>query len=260
MSRKTNSIVDASHQVPLTLSFGNEATMESFCVFPGNEAAYNYLKNSVLNALKEKRFLFVHGPDNSGKSHLFKASSYMAENLGMRSIVLDMSIIRNIYDSDSLSMMMAEMENNDVILLDNVDSIAGDFDLESEIFNLYNRWQSNRNSGFMAVASHNIPEKSGITKRDLVSRFSADVILSVEELPKKLYPEMLVLREKSRGGFLAPSRAKQISSSVENVNEAAWVIDRLDEISVIKKKLVTENMVYDVLKQLAEKRKSGFKF
>jgi len=248
MVKKNSDVTESGMQMPLTLSFGAGISMDSFCVCQSNAAAYNYINESVDTARDERRFLYLYGPSGSGKTHLIKGATLRAEAMGMRATVLDMAIVSE-FDWDSMYTMMAGVESNDVILLDNIDAIAGNSDLEAEIFSLYNRWLGEP-SGFLAVASHGSPTKSGFAKRDLISRFSSGVTLSVDCIPPEMYPEMLMRREKAKGGILPESRAEQICRRVNNIRDAVRAVDLIDETSIAAKKGVTKNLVNLVLDRL----------
>lgn len=251
MAKNSSEITESGMQLPLTLSFGAGISMDSFCVCPSNVAAYNYMNESVNAAREERRFLYLYGPSGSGKTHLIKGATLRAEAMGMHATVLDMAKVSE-FDWDSMYTMMVGVESYDVILLDNIDAIAGNSNLEAEIFSLYNRWLGEP-SGFLAVASHESPTKSGFGKRDLISRFSSGVTLSVDCLPQEMFPEMLMRREKAKGGILPASRAEQISRRVDNIRDAVKAVDLVDDTSIANKKGVTKNLVNQVLDRLFKK-------
>ena len=140
---------------------------------------------------QSNEFFFVFGPSGCGKTHLLKAL-FQKYNANLSDcLMLDCNLLKQ------LGAMALEVNIPKVVLLDNVDIIAGDEDLELGLFGFFNRWYD-KGTGTLIMASKKSFDQIGFIKKDLNTRLSSGVSLSLDYLNEEECVEALLKRSKAR--------------------------------------------------------------
>jgi hypothetical protein len=92
-----------------------------------------------------------------------------------------------------------------------------------------------RRSGAFIVAANDVADNVGFSKPDLITRLLSGVTLELEVVPLDLLPELLVMREKWRGGELNIKQAKTLVNNFPNIVDCLKALDELDNIWMEKK-------------------------
>jgi DnaA-homolog protein len=232
--------------LPIYLNAEEEQSMATFMVADSNSKAFNCL-NSLLEdgVLNKGTFLYMYGETGCGKSHLLKSTYKKAIDLKLDSIILNLS---EWLEFDPASLLSGIVENYDVICLDNIDSVAGNNDWESELFALFNRWLT-KESGLLLVTSKFSQTLSKFSKQEFVTRLQSGITLHINTATNELMQEILVSREKMRGGILTYELAKTIVDKLKSLPVCLDALKQIDELALEHKKPLNKTMVMTVLRK-----------
>jgi DnaA family protein len=219
-------------QLLLGITSSGMEDFNSFYIFDGNKCAFDCISNLILSddIEHQNQFIYLYGNEYCGKSHLLKIAFSEAQKKGYPAIYFDLS---QYVDMDP-GTILDGVEDLTVICIDNVDKIKNSWEWQSELFSLYNRWMSRRSGAFI-VAANDVADNVGFSKPDLITRLLSGVTLELEVVPLDLLPELLVMREKWRGGELNIKQAKTLVNNFPNIVDCLKALDELDNIWMEKK-------------------------
>lgn len=228
----------APRQEPLALKINDEGFFDSF-VPGGNRAAVDLLHEAVLRNKNE--LFFVFGPQHVGKSHLLNALFREIKDPSSNAFFVDLRLVKDI------SPLLLSVEPYPIIILDNIDAIAGDSDWELALFGLYNRWIDKGEGTFIASARTSA-DLIPFLRKDLNTRFENGVSLPLDFLDEKSCCEALQIRAKKRG-FIIPEKvaAFLVKHSNRDMDSLVKILDRLDEASLSEQHELTVPFVKKVL-------------
>jgi DnaA family protein len=216
----------------LTLSVGirDDARFANF--YPaGNE--------EVIQAIQQQwttsgdPYLFLAGVSGAGCSHLLQAACHYAEGLGHRSVYVPLSEVAEYGPS-----VLDGLEQLPLVVLDDLDVVAGREDWEEALFHLFNRIREY--DGHLLVSARQVPRKLGVGLADLLSRLSWGVVYQIEALNNEGKAQALVLRAKHRGIRLGEDVARfMVSRGPETMQGLAGVLDKLDQLSLSAQRKLT---------------------
>lgn len=207
----------------------------------GNEVAVTVLREAVKSAKNE--FYFLLGPHGCGKSHLLNALFLEAQLKKPGScFLLDLKMAR------ALGPMVLDVPLPEIILLDNVDEIAGDCAFELALFALFNRWYDRR-QGTLVMTSSASFDNIGFIKPDLNTRLSSGVTLSIDYLKDEECVSALKKRAQGRAINLPDAT---ISFLVRHFNHdmksQLKLLDELEKAQIEEKHELTIPFVKKILK------------
>ena len=154
----------SSSQIPLALKPPRRPRFDNFIAGP-NQAVVD----TLANGLEPGQWYFLAGPPGSGRSHLLSAcfAGLVQRGLGCRYLAL----------GATASWPLLDQADGDFVLLDDIDTLAGDQDGERALFNALNRWLAQRSTVLMSGIG-----RSGFELPDLVSRLGQAVRLTLKPL------------------------------------------------------------------------------
>ena len=197
------------------------------------------LHDAVLHNKNE--LFFVFGPQHVGKSHLLNALFREIKEPSANAFFVDLRLVKDI------SPLLLSVEPYPVIILDNIDAIAGDSDWELALFGLYNRWIDKGEGTFIASARTSA-DLIPFLRKDLNTRFENGVSLPLDFLDEKSCCDALQIRAKKRG-FIIPEKvaAFLVKHSNRDMDSLVKILDRLDEASLSEQHELTVPFVKKVL-------------
>lgn len=212
----------------------NKSTFDTFVVGPSNKFAHAAALAVSVNpsAVSEYNPLFIWGNSGLGKTHLLKAiENEIASNHPERTILSTHSeaITNELIDSiqkGKMSQFHDKYRTVDVLLVDDVQFIAGKVQTEEEFFHTFN---SLYNSGKQIVLTSDRPPKDMPTLADrLRTRFEWGLIADIQ--PPDLETRMAIIKRKAERVnleipndvvlFIAEnikSNVRQLESAVNNI-------------------------------------------
>jgi DnaA family protein len=109
--------------------------------------------------------LYIHGDQGQGRSHFMSALCGEAESNGLSAVLLPLAELTS--ESSSL---LAGLEEQDLLALDDVEAVAGDRTWEEALFHLFNR--AHGAGCRMVFSAARLPGRCGFQLPDLVSRLA----------------------------------------------------------------------------------------
>ncbi|MES9846599.1 MAG: DnaA regulatory inactivator Hda [Candidatus Sedimenticola sp. PURPLELP] len=151
-----------SKQLALGISLRESASLENF-VPGGNAQAISHLRHCTEGS--GEQFLYMWGPEGSGKSHLLQAACQYADSLSKSAAYVPLSQAE-LFEPE----ILADLDTMDLVCLDDVDAIVGNGNWEIALFHLFNRLRDGKVS-LITTASQG-PLNLPLELPDLRSRLS----------------------------------------------------------------------------------------
>ncbi|MBL8300196.1 MAG: DnaA regulatory inactivator Hda [Rhodanobacteraceae bacterium] len=231
-------------QLPLGWRWPAQQRFETF--FTGvNAAAVDLLQRVAAGT--ESAWIYLHGAEGSGRTHLLMAVCQAASAAGLSAQYLPLAALAGA-EADAIR----GFGGSDLLVLDDVDAIAGLAAAEHALFDLYNRCRAEGSClVFVALAP---PAQIGIVLPDLVSRLSSCTQIVLRSLDDAQRREVLRERAETRGialdeavlDFLFTHYARDLGS-------LGALLDKVDHASLAAKRRVT----VPFLRQLLREQKAG---
>lgn len=154
----------SASQIPLALKPPRRPRFDNFIAGPNQPVV-----DTLTNGLEAGQWYFLAGPPGSGRSHLLSAcfAALVQRGIGCRFMAL----------GTVASWPLLDHADGDVVLLDDIDALAGDADGERLLFNALNRWRGQRSTLLMSGVG-----RSDFQLPDLVSRLGQAVRLTLKPL------------------------------------------------------------------------------
>lgn len=220
-------------QLPLHLGLRDDALFDNF--FVGENA-------QVMAALKalHEQFILCYGETGSGRTHLLQAVCHHFENdkkIFYLPLSEHASFSPDIFDA---------LETQDIVCIDDVDTIAGDSTWEEALFHFYNRARDNH--AHLLLSATKPPQQINITLPDLKSRLSAALSLEIKSLKDHDKIAALQLRATARGLTLSNEVVNYLlHHHSRNMRDLMQLLTTCDEISLITKRKLTIPFVKKIL-------------
>jgi DnaA-homolog protein len=228
-------------QLPLALRLPPAGGFESF-VIDGNDETVAALRQWVSGA--GHRYLFLHGAEGSGKSHLLQAACRDIVDGGATALYLPL-------DREGLApAMLEDLEHRDAVVIDAVQAIAGDAAWEGALFDLYNRLHDADRR--LLVAARVPPSMLGLGLADLTSRFSAGPAYVLRALDDNGRARLLDAAAEQRGLRLDPVSIRYILNRCpRDSGSLLRLLDDLDRLSLQRRRAPTVRLIGELLAERA---------
>ncbi|MDA9272158.1 DnaA regulatory inactivator Hda [bacterium] len=225
-------------QLPLAIQLNDEATLADFCW--GNNAL---LHQQLLSTLQGEgdRLIYLWGVTGSGKSHLLQACC-QAINSAQSASYLPLKILH-----EWGPQVIEGLDEQTLIAIDDIESIANDAAWEESLFHLYNRIRDQEKSTLI-ISSQMPPANSPLRLPDLRSRLSWGLVMQINELNDSEKVNRLKSRAKKRG-FDLPTSVGQflLNRCARNMHDLDTLLNHLDEASLIAQRKITIPFVKHIL-------------
>jgi len=224
-----------AEQLTLGFRLRDDATFASF--YPaGNMQVFN----AVLHLVRGygENFIYLWGAEGSGRSHLLQASCHAAPEFQQTAVYLPMDF-PNVH-------MFSGLENISLICMDDIENIAGNKELEEQLFHLFNRVRANNKR--LIVTSSMPPSQLPIVLPDLRSRLTWGVTYQITPLEDDAKLAALRLRAQSRGLDLEDQVGKfLLRRCPRNMGQLFSTLEELDQASLAQQRRLTIPFVKEVL-------------
>ena len=232
-------------QLALSVQLPDDETFSSFQSI-ANYSATEQLKSFIsasINGIESTyvNSFYLFGLSGVGKSHLLHASCTFAEKLGLSSVCLSFSELKQ------LSVEVLDgLENIDLICLDDVQLIAGDELWQKAVFDLFNR-VIEQNKRLIITGDQSVPQLN-LGLADLVSRLSWGMTDQIKPLDDEEKLIALKFRAQQRGLLLSDEVAKYLLSHLSReMTHLILALDELDEASIREQRKITIPFIKAIL-------------
>ncbi|MGB5832112.1 MAG: DnaA regulatory inactivator Hda [Thiohalocapsa sp.] len=225
------------HQLALPLMLPAAGGFESF-VAAGNEEAVVALQQWAEG--RGSRYVLVHGPADSGKSHLLLAACHDVVERGGTALYLPL-------DQDGPApAILEDLETRDAVVVDALEAVSGDATWERGLFDLYNRLQDAGKR--LLVAARVPPPALRLELPDLRSRLSAGPAYLLRGLDDDGRARLLDVAALQRGLCLDPAAVRYILNRCPR--DPGWLLqllDELDRVCLQRRRAPTARLIGELL-------------
>ncbi|NNE38064.1 MAG: DnaA regulatory inactivator Hda [Gammaproteobacteria bacterium] len=225
-------------QIPLPIGLSDRLTFSNYIA--GNN---QHVLNNLIQYINEGKsgFLYLWGKTGTGKSHLLHASCVEAAQINKKPVYLPLSEFREMQSDIFLS-----MENQDLVCIDDINSIENNIAWEKSFFNLYNQLQEKQK--LLIVTATTSPSGSAFELADIKSRLASGIIYHLVDLDDKQRLIVVKERARQRGFELSTEVLDYLGSRVaRDLNSLLSWLDRLDEASLVTKRKITVPLIRKLL-------------
>lgn len=211
-------------QLSFTNLIPNQQDLAPF--YWGENLTLKYHLSGLTDSTIEEKFIYIWGPRHYGKTHLLQhlLIEYQSK---LNSIYLPLEL------STLLSLDYLEnLEEQDLVLIDDLQLIAGRKSWEEGIFHLFNRIRDKKNTSLI-IAADAPPAQIGLVLPDLISRLQWGVCYQIQEPNDELKLQILIERAKNKG-FELPITVAQylLSHYARDLTNLMEILNHLDIVSL----------------------------
>jgi chromosomal replication initiator protein len=232
-------------------------TFETFVVGSGNRMAHAATMSVAEQPAERYNPLFLYGGSGLGKTHLLHAIGHAVRRRGLTTCYVTSESFTNEMIASIRSQSGEVFRNKyryvDVLLMDDVQFIAGKEGTQEEFFHTFNTLY---NANKQIVLTSDRPPKMMVTLEErLRSRFEWGLMTDIA--PPDLETRIAILQQKAalRGLTLAPEVVEFVAKQVQsNVRELEGALTRLIATSDMTGRLISLQFARDTLVDLVGRR------
>ncbi len=223
------------------LPIGNNPrhTYANFCAH-GNPGVQEALESLP----RQGGSLWLHGPKDSGKTHLLQAACLQAKARGQSAAYLPLRKMRELSPE-----ALDGLDRCAWVCLDDVDSVMEREDWERRLFALVN--QTVDHGASLLLAARGPASSVAVGLPDLRSRFRGAVSFPLRPLDDDRQAEALRRRARSQGYDLPEEAVRYMQRHVaRGLGQLCRLLDRLEDASLGRKRRITVPFVRETLERL----------
>ncbi len=231
-------------------------TFDSYVVGSSNQLAHAAAQAVAKMPSRSYNPLFIYGGVGIGKTHLMHAigrsllDNYSGLNVVYTSSERFMNEMITSIKLDRMSMFHRHYRTADVLLIDDIQIIAGKERTQEEFFHTFNELYDHQKQ--IVISSDSAPSQlPGLVER-LRSRFEWGLMVDVQ--PPDLETKMAILDKRAESeGVLLPQDVRIFiaTKTKSNVRELEGALTRLIAVSSVTGQLITLSMAQQMLKHLS---------
>jgi len=232
-------------------------TFDSFVVGPGNRLAHAASMAVTENPAAAYNPLFIYGGVGLGKTHLLHAIGHTCQAQGLRVLYISSEEFTNdlieAIRSHTTDAFREKYRTADVLLVDDIQFIAGKESTQEEFFHTFNTLHGAVKQ--IVISSDRAPKAMITLEERLCSRFEWGLIADIQ--PPDLETRIAILRSKSVAcGVSVPDEilvliASQIQS---NIRELEGALNRVLALSQLTHQPLTPEITETALSNLLPRR------
>ena len=194
-----------------------------------------------IRSLAPGEALYLHGANESGRSHLLQAACRELSERGEQAFYLP---LKEFVSSDPD--MLQGLEIASLVALDDIDQVAGLAQWEEALFHLFNQLREANHC--LLVSASDRPEAIGIQLPDLISRLTWGMVYGLKPLSDSDRLAVLQMRARQRGLELPDEVGQFLMARIpRGLTALCASVDQLDEASLVAQRRLTIPFVKSVL-------------
>lgn len=208
-----------------------EYTFETMAVSSSNQLAFVSAQTVVKNLGRSYNPLFIYGPVGVGKTHLMQAiaNEVVRQHAEKRIIYITSEEFTNevveAIRSNDTARMKKRFRTVDLLLIDDVQFIAGKDRVQEELFHTFNILIDN--AAQIILSSDRQPHEIKKLEKRLSSRFAAGLTVDIEPPDFELKTAILLIKAKKYGVELPIEVAKIIAEETVDVRAIEGILLRI---------------------------------
>lgn len=229
-----------SEQLPLGLGPDKSLRFDNFLTLAPNRLLINQLR---LQAVGEgEQWVYVHGADESGRSHLLQAACQAASEAGLRCSYLPLRDLLSFSAQDLLS----GVEQLHLLCVDDLELAVGNRDWEETLFHSYNRMLLSGSA--MLIAAAQPAAALDCSLADLQSRLNSFSVYQLRGLQDEEKMQALQFRAECLGMALSQDVVEYLyHRASRNLQSLFACLEKLDRESLRQKRGLTKPFVKQVM-------------
>lgn len=235
-------------------------TFQNFAVSGSNQLAYVSATAVAKKIGTVYNPLFIYGPVGVGKTHLMQAvANEVYKNFPEKKIVYITSeeftneVVEAIRSNDT-ARMKRRFRNLDLLLMDDIQFIAGKEKVQEELFHTFNILVDN--SSQIIMTSDRPPFEIEKVEKRLLSRFSGGLTIDIESPDFELRCAILLTKAKKFNFELDIETAKVIAAKTEDTRELEGMLLRVMTQTTSQEKALTPELAKAALENNGLKKRS----
>lgn len=230
-------------------------TFENFVVGPSNQFAHAASLAVASFPAENYNPLFIYGGVGLGKTHLLNSIGHRViqnkkgQKIGSVSGEEFMNELISSIRYDHMTQFRNKYRNLDILLIDDIQFIAGKERTQAEFFHTFNSLYENHKQ--IAITSDVFPKDIEGLEERLSSRFGWGLIADIQ--PPEMETKIAILKKKStESGVSLPNNVLFFLASVgkSNIRELEGILIRVCAFASLTKSEITVDLVREVLKDL----------
>lgn len=227
-------------QLPLPLHFPTRSTFDQFWS-GGNEQLVHSLRTTALDSAEP--FLFLWGPDGSGKSHLLQAACHLGHQHGRAVSYLPMREL-----SHHGTEIFEGLEDRQLVCIDDLDRMLLNPRNEYALFALFNELRVRKHS--LAVSARTPPTELPTRLPDLGSRLSWGMVFRINPLDDENTQAAIHLFAQELGLDLPPKVSRYLMVHCNrDFTSLRQLLSQLDNATLAAQRKLTIPFIKQFLEQ-----------
>jgi len=241
-----------------TMEFNPKYTFENFVVGPSNRFAHATAEAVANDPGKAYNPLFIYGGVGLGKTHLLQAIGHYNKRRNSRLSVLYITserftneLIESIRN-DRMVGFRNKYRNLDVLLIDDIQFLAGKESTQEEFFHIFNTLYEAHKQ--IVISSDSNPKEIPTLEERLRSRFQWGVIADIQ--PPGIETRIAILRKKAEGEkiFIPDDVVLFLATQIKsNIRELEGSLIRIVAFSSLTGTEVSVDRAKEILKDIITK-------
>lgn len=257
-NRNLDAITFAKKRANLEIEF----TFENFCVSSSNEMAYAAATAVARSPGDTYNPLFLYGGVGVGKTHLMHAIGHKL--IEKKPEIKAVYCVGEEFTNEIIEAIREKTTKNfrekyrraDVLLIDDIQFIAGKEKVQEEFFHTFNSIQ--RAGGQVVLTSDKEPSEIRGLEARLRSRFEGGLAIDIQIPDFELRTAILLTKAKQKKVDITIDVAKLIAASVDSTRKLEGILTKVQAFALFKKQPISVELTNTVLGKKDEEN-NGFK-
>lgn len=237
--------------IPSKIRLNLDYTFANFAVSSSNQMAYAAATAVAKQPGVSYNPLFLYGGVGVGKTHLMQAIGHYV--LAQKSKTKILYCTGEEFTNEMIEAIVSKTTTAfkkkyrqlDMLLIDDVQFIAGKYSIQEEFFHTFNAIQQTK--GQIILISDRPPEEINKLEERLKSRFEGGLTIDIGPPDFELRTAILLIKAKQRGVDLPIEQAKLLASNVENPRKLEGVFIRVLTESQTKNIPIDNELIKNIL-------------
>lgn len=228
-------------------------TFTTFAVSTTNELAHAAATAVSKTPGSAYNPLFLYGGVGVGKTHLMQAIGNNLLGQNEQAVVIYCTgeeftneIVSAIQTKKALQ-FKAKYRVADILLIDDVQFIAGKNAVQEEFFHTFNAVV--KRQGQVVLTSDRPPHEINLLEDRLRSRFEAGLMVDIQEPSFELRTAILLIKAQANQVVLPMDLAQQIASQVSSARRLEGIVKTIRSEVELKNRVLNQELVNEILKQ-----------